>query len=183
MKGSFWTISNALSGLRIVIALPIALLLYRRDPHDDFLLAGLVLAAVLSDLLDGYLARKRHQVTDVGKIIDPLADKVAVGAVAVVLTMQGRVPGWFVAMVLARDVLIFFGGMYVRHTTGMLLQSHVVGKWAAVVVTAFLCVAMTDIPELHWVRSGLLLCSVFMLLCSFVLYLQRFVHIVIARTI
>ena len=183
MSTPFWTISNALSTLRIVLIVPITLLLYNRDPHDLYLLAGLVIAAVLTDLLDGWLARRLHEVTEVGKILDPLADKISIAAVGAILSLQGRIPVWFFVIALTRDVLIFGGGMYIKYTSGLLPQAHAAGKWAVTAVTAFLCFVMMDQPQLSWIHRSLLFVSTGMLALSFTFYLIRFIKIVVHKQV
>ena len=181
MTGPYWTISNALSFMRIVLTFPLALLLLRRDPGDQTTLAGLVVALILTDLLDGQIARRLRQVTEIGKIVDPLADKIAVGTIAVILVIQERIPLWFVVMTLVRDIFILVGGIYIRNRKGILLQSHVVGKWAVTSLAAFLFVSMMDVSQASWWWTGLLYLSVAMMAISFAVYAQRFLRIISGR--
>ncbi len=67
--------------------------------------------AAITDILDGYLARKFNQVTEFGKIIDPLADKIAIGAIIIKLFIIGVIPLYYFFMIIVRDVLIFLGGI------------------------------------------------------------------------
>lgn len=62
--------------------------------------------ASLTDWLDGYMARRRKQITDLGKLLDPVADKVLVLAALVVLVEAGRAPGWLVIILLAREFAV-----------------------------------------------------------------------------
>ncbi len=104
-----WTISNGLSFLRILLVIPIAVLLLQ--PEHRMLVVGLLLFAALTDLFDGYLARMLNEVSDFGKIIDPLADKIAVGVVCLILMVQGKVPLWFFSYRhRPRNILIFLEG-------------------------------------------------------------------------
>lgn len=183
MTGPLWTISNALSVLRILLTAPVALLLLRRDPKEQVVLALLVFVAILTDLFDGQIARRLHQVTDIGRIIDPLADKIAVGTVAVVLVVQGRIPAWFVVMTLARDILIFVGGIYIKQKKGIVLQSRMIGKWAVTALAAFLGVSMMETSEVAWLRSVLLYLSAGMIAISFAVYAQRFMEIIGGKSI
>ena len=68
---------------------------------------GLALMAYISDLLDGYIARKRNEITEWGKILDPLADKIFVGLTCIALLSIGQLSIWYIALVIGRDVLIF----------------------------------------------------------------------------
>ena len=77
MLRRFWTISNFFSSLRIVLIVPVSYCYIAGFPHHRLWTVMLLLAAIGTDFLDGYCARLWHQVTDWGKIIDPLADKIA----------------------------------------------------------------------------------------------------------
>src|SRR5690242_4433284 len=128
MTGPVWTLSNCLSAVRMLLAVPIALLLLRNDPSQRALIALLIAGAGITDLADGYAARRLGQVTELGKVIDPLADKIAAGIVAAALALLGRIPLWFLGLVLGRDLFILLGGVYVRARTQTTLQSNTAGK-------------------------------------------------------
>jgi cardiolipin synthase len=99
---------NALTLLRLVLAPWIAWLLLQR--HDALALSLFVVAAV-SDLIDGMLARRWQQRTRFGAVADPLADKATGVLVVIVLTLQGSLPLWLAAAVVARDVVIMGGAL------------------------------------------------------------------------
>jgi CDP-diacylglycerol--glycerol-3-phosphate 3-phosphatidyltransferase len=97
---------NLLTMARIA-AIPLVLvLLDRGGPRDCFWAALLFAAAAVTDLLDGYLARKRGQVSVLGKFLDPLADKLIVMAALVWMVPMGRIAPWVVVLLLARDISI-----------------------------------------------------------------------------
>lgn len=174
MRESVWTFSNLLSIARVLLVIPIAKLLAIGDSPSRHLAVGLIAIAVSTDFFDGLIARKLHQVTDVGKIVDPLADKIAVGVVAYILAEQGRLPLWFLLTVLFRDAAIFLGGVYLRRAGGIILQSNATGKWAVTAVAALILFTILDIPGAGWLRNTLLVASTGLLVCSFGLYLRRF---------
>jgi len=76
------------------------------NEHLSFLAAMIFIIASMTDLLDGYLARKWHVVTPLGKLLDPLADKLMVMGVMVMLVPLGRLPAWMVVVVLTREISI-----------------------------------------------------------------------------
>jgi CDP-diacylglycerol--glycerol-3-phosphate 3-phosphatidyltransferase len=99
-------IPNLLTFGRILV-IPIVLLLLDRGTPEDCLLAALVYsAAALTDLIDGWLARKLNIVSMLGKFLDPLADKLLVMAVLVYMVPMGRMPEWAVVLLLAREISV-----------------------------------------------------------------------------
>lgn len=168
----FWTISNMLSMARMVLVLPMAYVLW--NGYTEWTLAVFALA-IVTDLLDGYLARKLNQMSDWGKILDPVADKVFVATVAILLVLRGDIPTWFLAVILVRDALILAGGIYAQRKTGVVLPSNYVGKIAVVVICiagtlGFL--AMTD------ARNIAMIAAVGLMLASLAVYGKRWVHVV-----
>lgn len=126
-SGRFWTASNVVSLLRLVLTVPIVWLLLH-DRNIEAVIVSLVAAA--TDWVDGRLARATHTVSEWGKVLDPVADKVLVGAVVIVLLIRGLMPMWFVAAVVARDVIIVIGGLVARRVTPVVLPSLMSGKLA-----------------------------------------------------
>ncbi len=172
-----WTASNLMTLARIVLVVPIVLLLLDTGSDRRLLVLSLVAAAALTDLADGYLARRLGQVTELGKIIDPTADKLAVGAVMVVLASQGRVPWWFLGAVLMRDALILSAGAYLRSRRGLTLQSNLAGKWAVTSIALYILAVIADYPQIEQLRNFLIIASLSLLSLSSALYLRRFISV------
>jgi CDP-diacylglycerol--glycerol-3-phosphate 3-phosphatidyltransferase len=97
---------NLLSMARIIVIPLVLTLLDRGGPRDCYWAALLFAAAAITDLLDGYLARKRGLVSVLGKFLDPLADKLIVMASLVWMVPMGRIAPWIVVLLLARDISI-----------------------------------------------------------------------------
>ena len=98
---------NKLTMLRILLV-PVFMVfgLYQSIPGASILAVVLFVLAFLTDTLDGYLARKHNQVTDFGKIMDPLADKLLVTAALVCLNVTGVVSPWITVIILAREFIV-----------------------------------------------------------------------------
>ena len=170
----FWTISNILSLLRAALVLPVAYLLLEDRPGASRAAFVVILFAIATDFLDGWFARKFNQVSDAGKIIDPLADKLCVAVVGCVLASQGKIPIWFISGAIIRDVLIFLGGIYVRQMNGILLASNMIGKWAVGIVALLFALVVLGGESLRSVTDGLVVVSSVLLVLSFVAYARRF---------
>jgi CDP-diacylglycerol--glycerol-3-phosphate 3-phosphatidyltransferase len=173
MLRKFWTISNFFSILRIVLIIPISYCYVTEFPHHRFWTVALLMAAMGTDFLDGYFARRWHQVTDWGKIIDPLADKIAIGLYAILLVSTHAIPLWYFIAVIARDVLIFLGGIVILKRKGIVPQSNWAGKIAVGLVSLVFFLATVQIPGLEKFSVAALWLSVVVLGWSFILYMKR----------
>jgi len=72
--------------------------------HERWIAVGLFVLASATDGVDGALARKRNQVTDLGKLLDPIADKVLIGGALVTLSLLGQIPWWITVLILVREI-------------------------------------------------------------------------------
>jgi CDP-diacylglycerol--glycerol-3-phosphate 3-phosphatidyltransferase len=175
MKREFLTISNQLSIFRALLAIPFALVMLLPEPPLRLWAVGIVLLGLVTDKLDGDLARLRGEETEWGKILDPLADKVCVTVMALVLLKLGDLPLWFVLALIARDLLILAGGVYIKSARGVVLPSNTAGKWtAAIIAVTILFVLLNLLRETQWIL--LAACGAGLLL-SFVMYVERFLQV------
>jgi CDP-diacylglycerol--glycerol-3-phosphate 3-phosphatidyltransferase len=157
-------VANGLTGLRL-LAVPVFAWLLLRDGGDDAgwrLSATVVfLAAILTDLLDGLLARQRNLVTDIGKIADPIADKALVGAALVGLSILGELPWWVTVVILAREVLVTVLRLaFVRrsvHPAGRGGKLKTVVQSVAIIVYLLPLPAWWNLPERSLMGLALLL--------------------------
>ncbi len=171
------TVSNGLSLLRLLLTIPL-LLAFKNPWNNRLLILAIGLSAYISDLLDGFIARRFGQESAFGRIIDPLADKVFVTGAAIGLLTSGLLPLWFVIVVISRDVLIFLGGIYVKLRTGLLVQSNFTGKAAVVSIGLVMGLALfgSTVPSIAF--NVLLISSLALLTASFFSYARRFAAII-----
>lgn len=104
---------------------------------------GIFLAASLTDILDGHLARRRNQVSNLGKLLDPIADKLLVSAALIVLVEKHLAPAWTVVVILGREFIVT-GLRSVAAADGIVIQAQTSGKikmWAQCVAIVALLVA------------------------------------------
>ena len=129
--------SNSLSFIRLLLVIPAWFAFNNFDSNlARYSVAAIGIIATITDILDGYLARKFNQITEFGKVIDPLADKVLIVFVVLNLFLIGEIPDYYFYMILARDVLILTGGLIVTKKLGKVLPSDYIGK-ATVLAIAF----------------------------------------------
>jgi len=125
---NIFTISNFLSLSRVLLMPFIYFCLIRETQVGDYWAFGLMLLAAATDILDGILARSRKAISSFGKIIDPLADKVCMGAIVIFLIALRGFPVWLVILILARDICIFFIGAFLIRRYKIVFPSNIWGK-------------------------------------------------------
>jgi CDP-diacylglycerol--glycerol-3-phosphate 3-phosphatidyltransferase len=106
LRDEFLNLPNILTLLRIAVIPIVIYFLLEGTPWSSIYATILFSAAAITDVVDGYLARKWNLITITGKFLDPLADKLIVMAVLVVLVEMGRIPAWMVVLLLSREISI-----------------------------------------------------------------------------
>ncbi len=181
MPDRIWTVSNCLSILRMLLAVPVALLLLADTPEKRGVALGIIVIAILTDYLDGWFARKKGEITEFGKFIDPFADKLGLGITGAVLVVLGRIPLWFLVVLVVRDLLILGGAGYIMRTRQMTTVSNVTGKWAVFAISLYVLISIFPAGTLAGVRDVLMYLSLVMMIVSLAVYAVRLVKIL--RTI
>ncbi len=142
--------ANKLTLLRVAL-IPVYLVLWHLDFAGNNIAAlAVFIAASLTDLLDGYIARHYDQVTDFGKFADPLADKVLVLTAMICFCAMGRMPAWAVVIVIAREFAVS-GLRLVAVDNGRVIAAGWSGKVKTASTMVCLCIMHLSIPEpLGW---------------------------------
>nr|WP_321514395.1 CDP-diacylglycerol--glycerol-3-phosphate 3-phosphatidyltransferase [uncultured Pseudodesulfovibrio sp.] len=124
-RDAIWTIPNILTVVRILLT-PAFVMAYI---SENFNFAWILFAiAGLTDALDGFLARIWDQRTQLGAMLDPLADKVLLVTSFICLALKGWIPAWFAVLVVSRDVIIV-GGLALLHFWGIEVRSRIQPIW------------------------------------------------------
>jgi CDP-diacylglycerol--glycerol-3-phosphate 3-phosphatidyltransferase len=140
---------NYLSFARIVVVPLLVAALLTPVAEHFFGISGYVLAIILfliasfTDILDGHLARRRNQVSTLGKFLDPIADKLLVSAALIVLVEKNLAPSWAVVLIVGREFIVT-GLRSVAASEGIIIQAQTSGKikmWAQCVAIVALLVA------------------------------------------
>lgn len=169
------TISNYLSLSRILLVIPIFFFLQNLEQsnYNRYIAAILMIAAALTDYLDGYFARKYDEVSELGKIIDPLADKIAVGIIVILLYLNNVLPQFILIVVLARDILIFLGGLIISNKIGKVLPSNLLGKITVFILGIYLLLLVLGLRSYPTLFNYFNYLIVFMSLISLFGYIIR----------
>ncbi|MFH0736904.1 MAG: CDP-alcohol phosphatidyltransferase family protein [bacterium] len=121
-------ISNLLSLLRVFIGIPIFYFLSKTDDFSFVFVAVLGFIAIISDYFDGFFSRKFNQVTELGKIIDPIADKICGIFVLLGLIVYRGYPAGVLFLLTYRDILILVFGLIISKKHGKVVSSIFLGK-------------------------------------------------------
>lgn len=135
---------NKLTVLRVAAVPAIVVLLYIESPACRIAAVALFILACLTDWLDGYLARKQGIVTDFGKFLDPVADKLLVLCTMIALSGLGRLPAWVCVVVLFRDLMVD-GLRLVAVQKGVVIAAGKLGKIKTMLQMLMTLVILLDI--------------------------------------
>lgn len=168
---TYFNLPNSITLLRILL-IPVFVWLFSEPTSDRALVAGLVFAsAAFTDFLDGYLARRSGQITNLGKLLDPVADKLLVASGLILLVQFQRVAVWLAIFMIARE-LIVTGARAVAAKEGFVVSADSLGKFKVVgQIGGILCLILQGVwiqfeDLLSHIGTGLLYIALFFSLLS-----------------
>lgn len=169
---------NALTIARIfLVPVVVTVLLATRDPEARTLWgASLFLAAALTDMLDGYLARRRRQVTTLGRLLDPIADKLLISSALIALVWRHTAPAWMVVVIIGREFAVS-GLRSIAAHEGFSIDVSRIGKGKMVMQVAAVVGLILGEKYHGWVEitaEALLWAVVFFALVSMAQYFREF---------
>ena len=177
VKHLIFTVSNFLSFSRIPAAASIVFLHHEiKDALNPGILA-LIAFIIVSDYLDGFMARYLNQISELGKAIDPLADKLCAFILFLYLVIIGSIPFWFLWFFMVRDGLILIGSTILKFKYGKVAMSVMSGKIAVNVLGAY-WLTIFFFPSETIIHSYLLWVTMAILVYSFIDYMVRYFKIV-----
>lgn len=157
-----WTPSNVITITRILLVPVFVAALLAPWPEwfgmnsafsndwKSIVAAGIFVLISCTDWLDGYLARSRNEVTDFGKFMDPLADKILVAAALISLVELGQLPTWVVLIILAREFIVS-GVRMMAATEGVVIAASMLGKFKT--VFQMIAIVLFTVKESHMVGT------------------------------
>jgi phosphatidylglycerophosphate synthase len=173
VKNILFTWSNLISLTRVFIAAPIIYLHYTNGGQITLPIILLVFYGIFSDYLDGIVARRTGQVSEWGKILDPIADKATAFFLFFYAVVIGRIPVWFFVVAIVRDVLIMAGSIYIQRTRGKVAMAVMSGKVSVNALAAY-WISVFFFPEAVGFQLFFMGCSLALMLFSFMDYVHRF---------
>ena len=183
-RSANWNLPNAITVVRILLA-PVFFWLLLADDGEGgalrWVATALFVVAISTDGIDGYLARRRGQVTDLGKILDPIADKLLTSGALVCLSILGEVPWWVTALIVVREVGITIW-RFVELGRGNVVPASSGGKLKTLVQSVAISFALAPLPMLlgewmAWVNAVLMAAALVVTVWSGLLYVRDAVRL------
>lgn len=165
---------NKLTIARIImIPFFVAFLMYDITGNaDKWIALAIFVIASLTDTLDGYLARKYHLVTNFGKFMDPLADKLLVCSALICFTATGQLAEWITIIIIAREFIIS-GFRLIAADNGIVIAASYWGKFKTVFQMTAVVLLIFNIPALSVLTSAVLWIAVILTVVSLVDYVAK----------
>lgn len=173
VKPLLFTWSNVISFSRILVAIPIIYLHSINGQQITWVITALVFYGIISDYLDGFVARWTNQVSEWGKILDPVADKFCAFLLFFYAVYIDLIPLWFFIIEIGRDVIIMGGSLYIRKLRGKVAMAGMSGK-VSVNALGLYWLSVFFYPEADAVHMVLIGNSLALMFFSFFDYLHRF---------
>jgi CDP-diacylglycerol--glycerol-3-phosphate 3-phosphatidyltransferase len=176
------TLANLLTFSRILLIPVFVALFINPTPKRSLAAAVVFVIAAVTDMLDGYIARRRGEITKLGRLLDPIADKLLVLSGLILLVQFDRVIALVAILIIAREVAVT-GVRAIAASEGVVLEAETIGKWKmAIQVIAIVLLILEDslltlvwpMPWLHWLGTGLLYIALILGLVSGGQYLVSF---------
>lgn len=133
---------------------------------------GIFIVASLTDLIDGKIARKYNLVTNFGKFMDPLADKLLVCAALICLVELGRIPSWMVIVIISREFIIS-GFRLIASDNGVVIAASYWGKFKTTFQMVMICLMVADIEAAGLLTAAVTWIAVVLTVVSLIDYLVK----------
>ncbi len=169
---------NKLTVFRMILIVPFVIVMLSDmfGTTGKWIALALFVIASLTDLLDGKLARKYNLVTNFGKFMDPLADKLLVCAAMICLVETGMIPSWVVIIIISREFIIS-GFRLIASDNGVVIAASYWGKFKTVFQMVMIILMIADIAALHLVTQIVMWIALVLTVVSLIDYLKKNWHV------
>lgn len=168
------TASNLISITRALLTLPIIYFLQKGNGGVALIF---MLTAIITDMLDGWLARISNEITDIGKMLDPVADKIVIFSVILYLILKDMMPAYFFLFLIFRDFTISVLGIYMLNNCNVSPQSNKMGKVAILFTSLSLLAFIYPKYSGSWTYPLMTVALVFMSI-SWIQYCAEFIKVI-----
>ena len=172
-------IANKLTLFRILL-IPFFLffLLTNTIDNSNYIALAIFAIASFTDFLDGYLARKLNLITNFGKFMDPLADKLLVSSALIAFVQMELLPAWIVVVIISREFIVS-GFRLVAASEGLVIAANYWGKIKTVfqIIMIIVLMAQIDVSFMNYIEQGLIYLSLILTIISGVEYVRQNLHV------
>ena len=164
---------NKLTLFRVIL-IPFFVLFMLVDitAYDKWIALAIFIVASLTDLLDGKIARKYNLVTNFGKFMDPLADKLLVCSALICLVALTKIPAWIVIIIIAREFIIS-GFRLIASDNGVVIAASYWGKFKTTFQMVMICLMIADIEAISLITTVVMWIALILTVVSLVDYLIK----------
>ena len=171
-KRDFFLLPNLLAILRVLL-LPFIFYFLAQDTSSGLVVALiLIVLAVGSDVLDGYVARRLNQITDLGRILDPVADKLGLGLFVIFIIIHRGFPIWAAVLLFSKDLLTLIAALLMVRRKGFVLMSN---NWGKLNSWIWVFTVVIYIARIHQLQQWFLILATLSALNCIVQYIRMFV--------
>ena len=170
---------NKLTIFRVILILPFVVLLlggnagwFGGSQVTDYIALAIFIIASLTDLIDGKIARKYNLVTNFGKFMDPLADKLLVSAAMIALIELNRIPSWIVIIIISREFIIS-GFRLIASDNGVVIAASYWGKFKTAFQMVMICLMIANIEAIRVLTDIVMWIALVLTIVSLVDYLIK----------
>ena len=168
---------NKLTILRVImVPIFIVFLMCNITSYDKWIALAIFIIASLTDLADGKIARKYNLVTNFGKFMDPLADKLLVCSAMIALIELGIIPAWIVIIIIAREFIIS-GFRLIASDNDVVIAASYWGKFKTVFQMVMVILMIANIPQLQLVTTIVMYIALVLTIVSLIDYLIKNWHV------
>ena len=165
MKKEYFSIPNLMGYFRILMIPVFLYLYYKADTPRDYLIAFVILAvSLLTDLLDGWVARKFNMITDFGKALDPVADKLTQGALAIAVSFRYRLMLVFLTLFVCKEMYMGIMGLYLKKKKNFWSGAKMYGKVCTTIIDVGAFILLL-IPNLSYTAANTLIIVMMLFMC------------------
>lgn len=173
VRNYIFTWSNLISFTRVLVAAPVIYLHIENDYEVNAAIVALILYGGISDYFDGLVARWRNEISELGKMLDPIADKLMAFFLFLYTVLIGWIPIWYFFLGVTRDLMIMWGSARIKKKRGKVAMSIMSGK-ISVNGMALYWLSVFFFPEAAQVHTFLMILSVILMVYSFIEYTIRY---------
>ena len=164
---------NKLTMFRVIlIPFFVVFMLCEITTVDKWIALAIFIIASLTDLLDGKIARKYNLVTNFGKFMDPLADKLLVCSALICLVELGKMPAWMVIIIIAREFIIS-GFRLIASDNGVVIAANYWGKFKTTFQMIMICLMIANIPQIQILTNIVMWIALALTIISLVDYVWK----------